>query len=302
LETIFWTFPVIKGKKYLIKKAPPRGSFKKMAEYGTILSMRYRNRHRGLVKDGKTQKRKKDMENGIEMDISLRDKNINICLHNSKKIGMARIRVTGGTSLEMIQETYQIIKNYLVNTQNQLSYIKNNPGILRDFIKQTIVEDTIVPIHNPDPHLQVYLEGIRYIRDPKALVKYCDVLSRYGRIYSGNLENHQIHQINVNYDYRLNFKIDRSKLAKLARHNHGFCTTYSKSKNHHKVILHLAIDPAEISRPFKKSKKKPCHTFRVNQSGCVKQISPDLRLGHLAYCQFMKLIMELEDEIKDTHS
>lgn len=294
LESIFWTFPVVSDPKDLIKKAPPRSRFKWLGSYGSILSMFNQNRHRGVVKDKKLEYRKKDMENGIEMNISLEYKNINICLYYSKKLGISKIRVTGAKSIDMIEETYAIIKNHLIKTQERLQYIKDHPEILGDLI-ENMGEDLRLG-ETLDPNLQVYLEALPFIDNRATFIRYCEAIKKIDSIYKGNLDSYQIYEVNVNYDYRLDFKINRKKLYRLSKGKYNFFSSYSKVKNHYKVVLQLAVE--YLSRPFKKKTKKPCHTFRVNQSGCVKQISPNLELGYEAYCQFLKLIIELQEEIK----
>lgn len=294
LEAIFWTFPVIKSEKYLTKKAPSRSKFTWIGDYGTILSIRYKNRHRGLTKkDNKIRKR--DMENGVEIDVSLKDKYINLCVHNSTEKGVLRIRITGAKSLEMIEEVKEIIQKHLITTQTRLEYVKRNPELLEDFLNNYKFGES-VPKFNKN--LQVYLEALEYIDDIETLKQYFIAISKIKRLYTGSFDNYIIHQVNVNYDYKLDFPIDREKLARLSHRRHGFFASYDKTKYHHKVNLGLKISQSRVDNVFKKKVKKPQHTFKINKSGSVKQTSPNLTLGFEAYCKFTNLIMELEDEIR----
>lgn len=83
---------------------------------GCILSMRYNGITRGIIRSNKNSY----LKNSISIDISVKDKNINVKLSKSK------IHMCGAKSTEQGRETAQYIVDLLVNVQNELNYMNED--------------------------------------------------------------------------------------------------------------------------------------------------------------------------------
>lgn len=298
----FWTLPTIKSEDELKREAKKRARFRKMGEPGDILSVRYKNMHRGLLKDNKA--RKKDMENNVEIDMSVSTKNVNL------RLGRDKIHMTGVNSLEMAQEVVTLLGNHLQKASDQFEFLNKHPEIAQDFLNKTCgpplstaknSKNSLLQIEDPDPRLSIFLHEYRCLKIHDDLIKFFRYLLRHEPLLNNTFKCDSIHDVIANYSYNIGFRVYRHGLEKLAHEKYGFYASYDPTASQD-VVLTLKIDPVRLAdRPFrKKVDKAPLHSFRIKKSGNVKQSSPSYALGAEGYEIFRKLICELGSRIVET--
>lgn len=100
----------------------------------------------------------------------------------------------------------------------------------------------------------------------------------------------------VNYNYNLEFEIDRQKLAQLIHGKEGFTGRFSN------VFvtgckIELPYEPRENKTIKRRRNKTPHHTFLVYMSGNVTQSGPGGQITKDAYYSFMKVVESIKEEV-----
>lgn len=304
-ENLFWLLPVAIDENKLPFEASKRAKFNRVGLPGTILSLRCSGKHRGLFKK-KQKERKRDMKHCVEIDMSIKSKNVNIRLYASK------IHSVGISNHDMIKETVFLINQHIKEIKESQIFLRENPEVIEEFILSCKGEKTIRPgrksyyykLIKPElkhKALNIYTAPFN-LHEPvdnwKEYVKYIRYINKLSDICSGNVTLTSIHDVVANYCYNLGFTINRSALSRLARGKYDFCSEYDKSKKK-EVILSLPIDEEKlIDRPFKESDREPCHIFTIKKKGNVTQKGPSQILCCEAYDLFSKLIFKLRPQIE----
>ena len=298
----FWILPSIKSEDECTREAKKRARFRKMGEPGAILSLRYRNMHRGLLKDNK--QRKKDMENNVEIDMSVSTKNVNL------RLGRNTIHMTGVNTPEMAREVVELLGKHLQEASDHFEFLNTHPEVAQEFLNKTCgpplttsknSKNRLLQMDNPDPRLAIFLREYRCLTIHDDLVRFFRYLLKHGPLLNNPFKCTSIHDVVANYSYNIGFRVYRRGLEKLAHGQYGFYASYDP-KASQDVVLTLKIDPSRVAeRPFrKKIDSTPLHTFRVKKSGNVKQSSPSYELGAEGYEMFRTLINELGNKIVET--
>jgi hypothetical protein len=304
-ENLFWLLPTIVNENELPFEASKRAKYNRFGYPGTILSLRCDGKHRGIFKKIEKE-RKKDMKHCLEIDMSIKTKNVNFRLYENK------IHVVGVSNHDMIKEIVYLLNEHVTEIQNNLIYLQDNPKIIEDFILackgekiqrprgKDIYYQLILP-ELKDSALNVYTAPFylhRSVNNWEAYVKFINYINNLNNIYIGDITLSGIHDVVANYCYNLGFTINRSALARLAKGRYGFCSEYDKSKKK-EVILSLSIDEEKLQdRPFKESDREPCHTFTIKRKGNVTQKGPSQVLCCEAYDIFCKLIYKIKEDIE----
>lgn len=298
LDFAFWCLPCVEDEELLTRRAPKRARFKKLGDPGTIWSLWYGSYHRGLDKDNKV--RAKSQGNSIEVDMSIQEKNVNL------RIFRELIHVVGMSSHEMVTEVITYIKDHLENLQAAFKLFKEETEILTLMLKECKGEidpetgkHELLELKNPIPQMSIF-DGIFPLCDTwegfNQFVRYC-MSNKY--VISRSFKIEKSHDSTAVYSYYLGFRISPRKIAKYAKRKYRFFTTYDKGTMR-SAKLELAVSLSKLKdRPFKKGAKKPRHTFTIQKSGHVKQVSPTHELGLRAFAKFEKLINKIQDVIQE---
>ena len=300
---------------------------------GSILSMRYGNQQRGIVKTSSTAFR-----NSVSLDISISKKNINT------KLSCKSIHICGAKSIEDGREAVNHTIRHLKHIQKILNWIEENKELAEEAIEYlinatkgtgTIGEKTrLLTLNNSnditiigEPSRQITLnikEKDNYIAYPtyipenfnKDLVDYCmsmcddfiyhsDLEAKYRfllrcpkLILSDELEIEEIDTVMVNYNYNLGFNVNRINLQVLMDRHDGFVARYNKSLSPSVTIELPYIPKVQHDDTTRRKNKIPHHTFLVYRSGAVTQSGPGGEMMREAYYRFMKNIQDVFEDIK----
>lgn len=303
LTVAFWCLPVATSESELPYEAPKRARFKRVGEAGTIISLRYENMHRGLDKGGKP--RKKDLENNIEIDISVTGKNVNL------RLSKDGIHMTGVNSPEMSNEVVELMTQHLTKINDDLAFLDTNVTLVQEFlfrVKGKPVWDRgrlrhkLQHIEDYEPSLEVLLRCWQQLKIYEDLERFFRYLFFRLPIISSPCGCLGTYDAVANYNYKIGHPINKAALAgqkKLAR-DYGFFVSYNSSSSKD-VILMMKPKAEDIASRsvFRKSTKPPMHNFRIKSSGSVKQSSPSHPSGCRAYLIFRAFIEEVLDQIID---
>jgi hypothetical protein len=124
LNKIFFLIPITKIPYELVSKARIRYKIPHYEKAGSILSMRYRGMTRGILRSTSG----KHFKNSITLDLSLKDKNVNIKLCNSKtRQSGSKMQMCGAKSLEQGMEGANEVLKKISHIQTILDRIEENP-------------------------------------------------------------------------------------------------------------------------------------------------------------------------------
>jgi hypothetical protein len=165
LNKIFFLIPITKIPYELVSKARIRYKIPHYNKPGSILSMRYRGMTRGILRSTSG----KHFKNSITLDLSLKDKNVNIKLCNSKTREQgSKMQMCGAKSLEQGMEGAKEVLSKILKIQEILERMESNPALKRkclEHLNHSIVE-TSEPVwkYTPSTISQIppkVLEGVQ---------------------------------------------------------------------------------------------------------------------------------------------
>lgn len=292
------TFHLLPITHIEIKPKPNTLKFKlPVAQRGNILSMRYRNMTRGIVKSTS----EKYFKNSITLDVSTSNNNI------SMKISPNTLQMCGASSRQNgIEAADDIIKKlYYIN--DRLEYIKTNTDdyhyavewlkahcqgtmtvktviIERHFKNITLcypkkLDDfTILPTTEYptmfDTQIMNFLISLQ-----ADMTYYYDYINKVEHLHmfqytcTSNLALSQINEVMVNYNFNLGFEVNRDALNRLIDGKNGLYSHYDNA-----LVTCVTIElPYQHPVEYKAKKHKkgiPHHTFLVYRSGSVTQSGP----------------------------
>ena len=123
LNKIFFLIPITKIPYELVSKARIRYKIPHYKEPGSILSMRYRGMTRGILRSTSG----KQFKNSITLDLSLKEKNVNIKLCNSKTRQMgSKMQMCGAKSLKQGMEGASEVLKKISEIQTILDRVEEN--------------------------------------------------------------------------------------------------------------------------------------------------------------------------------
>jgi hypothetical protein len=144
LNKIFFLIPITKIPYELVSKARIRYKIPHYEKPGSILSMRYRGMTRGILRSTSG----KHFKNSITLDLSLKEKNVNIKLCNSKTRQMgSKMQMCGAKSLDQGMEGAKDILNKISQIQKILNRVEENPELKKRCIQH--LHDSIVETSEP---------------------------------------------------------------------------------------------------------------------------------------------------------
>jgi hypothetical protein len=169
LNKIFFLVPITKIPYELVSKARIRYKIPHYNKPGSILSMRYRGMTRGILRSTSG----KHFKNSITLDLSLKEKNVNIKLCNSKTRQQgSKMQMCGAKSLEQGMEGANEVLNKINKIQEILDRMEEHPEIKEKCLDHLLnsVEEMSEPVwkyvpstisHIPASVLEVVQEGIK---------------------------------------------------------------------------------------------------------------------------------------------
>jgi hypothetical protein len=166
LNKIFFLIPITKIPYELVSKARIRYKIPHYDKAGSILSMRYRGMTRGILRSTSG----KHFKNSITLDLSLKDKNVNIKLCNSKtRQTGSKMQMCGAKSLDQGMEGANEVLKKIASIQDVLNRIESNPEMKRRCIEHLYraMEETSDPLwkYNPSTKTLIPANTLETIQD-----------------------------------------------------------------------------------------------------------------------------------------
>lgn len=289
---------------------------------GSILSMRYRGKIRGVIKN-----KLSPFKNAITIDISTVKKNISL------KLSSFSIQMCGASSRDDGIEAANHVLNHLKRIDCYLNKIRENPNQYHeivDWVKENTrgeyVAFEIVEELKSEGNASLFVKDIRednYIVSPKYyppshfdiemvnfvlslcgdflyhsdMCKKLDFIPKIDKLISYPLEINNVDEAMVNYNFNLGFEIDRTKLNQLTDGRNGFVSRYNNALSN-SVTLELPYEPMENKTIKRKKNKVPHMTFLCYKSGSVTLSGPGGEIMKIAYNLFMNTVSELKSCIE----
>lgn len=288
---------------------------------GSILSMRYRENIRGIIRNNS-----KPFKNSVTIDISTIRKNINL------KLSSTTIQMCGASSREDGVEAATHIINHLKYTQQIADMMQSNvdhTNEIVEWIKEITYGELVdrpiyeerkigaitmriykptkeraiarpqieIPAHfdtNITRFLLALVDDFIYHAD---MCHKLDLATSIKDVIDDELEVKQVDEAMVNYNYPLGYEVDRIRLAELINSRSGFTSHFDNALDT-SVTIELPYDPP-VGMAIKRRKNKiPHSTFLVYKSGSVTQSGPGGQIMKDAYYTFMRNINELRQYIE----
>jgi hypothetical protein len=150
LNKIFFLIPITKIPYELVSKARIRYKIPHYEKAGSILSMRYRGMTRGILRSTSG----KHFKNSITLDLSLKEKNVNIKLCNSKtRQSGSKMQMCGAKSLEQGMEGANEVLKKINHIQCILDRMESNPTLKQKCLDHLdrAMEETSDPLWKYQP-------------------------------------------------------------------------------------------------------------------------------------------------------
>jgi hypothetical protein len=150
LNKIFFLIPITKIPYELVSKARIRYKIPHYEKAGSILSMRYRGMTRGILRSTSG----KHFKNSITLDLSLKEKNVNIKLCNSKtRQSGSKMQMCGAKSLEQGMEGANEVLKKINHIQCILDRMEANPTLKKKCLEHLdrAMEETSDPLWKYQP-------------------------------------------------------------------------------------------------------------------------------------------------------
>lgn len=286
---------------------------------GAILAMGYKDQRRGIIKNNSPP-----FKNAVTIDISTKKKNISV------KLSPSSIQLCGASSredgieaaehiiqhLKNTQHNLDIIHEDIENTKETVEWLKNNtrgPTCDKIISSQFIEKTQRSVLFTEDDNMIVYpqesVPGNLNYDIVKLLMPFSvdyayhsdfcrnlDNIIQIERIADRNIFITLINEAMINYNYSLNFKIDRTKLNKMINGKNGFVSRYNNGKGNSVTVESLC--PPNDNLTKRRKNKVPHHTFLVYLSGAVTMSGSNREQMKYAYYNFMETINEMRSAIE----
>lgn len=252
---------------------------------GEILSMRYKNNVRGIVRSESAR----SFSHSIIIDIGTSERIISL------KLSRPTLELTGPTSYEIAKEAAQYILNYIRECQDELNFIRNNYEVAKK-IKDDFVHNPEYKTNAPSEEriLNFYKRQTRGY-SVEIIDKFLDFILEFKRnLYEGTLNMDECNCVMANILFNLGYSVNLVNFAKVMN-DQPFECIYSNIKNSSSapVLYHYSKYDRTTGKEIPAK-----HTIRVNRSGHVKYSGPGLKAMRPIYYIFMKRVLLHYDEIK----
>nr|QBK92028.1 MAG: transcription factor TFIID [Pithovirus LCPAC304] len=324
LDPIFCLLPITWIEMPVKKRQTKKVKIPHCKILGSLLSLRFRGFTRGIFRTAS----KKHFRNSITMDIStslknislkLSERSIQMCGPTSVEMGQEAI-----THLFRHIHTLQHFLDYMNDHMEQARFTvekltqwtlgQETIRVSRDVrqydnVLLAITEDhddfeVIVPKEKELDQASKKYPAQFDKKIAQFLLQFCPEFAYHSqlidnfqhiletqRVIDETLHCNHIYKAMVNYNYHLDFRVNRDHLKHVFDEAQEWTARYDPRLDHTVTLQIPYIVPPELQFMRKKGKKH-CHTFMVQKSGVITQSGPDEEMMKDAYYQFMKIIGE----------
>lgn len=255
---------------------------------GEILSMRYNNQVRGIVRSEKA----KSFSHSIIIDIGTSDRIISVKLSR-------KLEFTGPTSIGIAREAAEHILSQIKQCQEDLQFIQDNAEksmeIKAPFLKaeeineKDEVESRIWKIFTektrgyPQEHVEEFLNFMLSFSRP---------------LYTGSLKLYEFECEMANILFNLGYPINQLAFVDIMNQAPFRCT-FNNYKTASSVAVYYYYTKYDRNTGQPKQAK---HTIRVNRSGHVRHSGPNLESMKAVYYAFMQRVIHHHEEIRSVEN
>jgi hypothetical protein len=288
---------------------------------GSILSMRYRDDTRGVIKS-----KASSFKNAVTIDISTKKKNISL------KLSPSSIQMCGASSKEDGVEAATHVLSHLKRVQDMINRIQENETLTMEMIqwvktntkgnyveKPTVEKKTFknvtlniykstvdncivypqeaIPSHMDEEIVKFMItmgEDFLYHQD---FCKKLYYLPKFRYVIDEPPEILSATEVMVNYNFHLGFEVDRALLNQYIDGREGFISRFNNALST-SVTIELPYDPPANRIVKTRSYRQPHFSFLVYLSGSVTYSGPCPELMSEAYYKFRRTILELKPFIE----
>lgn len=261
---------------------------------GEILSMRYDNKVRGIVRSENAR----SFSHSIIIDVGTSQRIVSVKLSRT-------LELTGPTSFEIAREAASTILGHVKKCQENLDLLRNNRDVAIK-VKQKFLE----AIHSREckiPALEDPLE--RQILDIyrqqtkgypiDRISDFLDFMINFNRnLYTGTLELGEFESEMINIQFNLGFSINQSAFNEIMN-EYPFESKFNNVKSASAVNVYYNYQ--KIDRNTGQIKRAR-HTIRVNRSGHVRHSGPNMESMRLVYNAFMHRVLNNYDKIRSVET
>ena len=287
---------------------------------GAILNLRFGNQTRGIRVN-----KSKPFKNAVTMTISTRVKNINL------KLSSSSVQMCGASSIADGTEAVEHLLYHIEHIQHMIDYIQSHQEEATQIVQWLTEQMRGEPCERHTEYIRdgeglalrvINTSNDFYIRNLTAVIptsfntelvnfflsffldhKYFSDLQkkwmyafRNIRFYNAVPHISSVSSSMVNYNYSLDFKVDRQALCTFINKNNGFLSRYNNAISQ-AVTVEMVYNPPPNSIVKKRKNKIPHHTFLIYRSGAVTQSGPSIELMEEVYYQFMETISNIKPNI-----
>ncbi|MEM3857925.1 MAG: hypothetical protein QW478_00820 [Candidatus Micrarchaeaceae archaeon] len=250
---------------------------------GEILSMRYMNNTKGIIRS----KKPTCFPNAIIFDIGSTDRIISAEL--SKTIELRSVR-----TYEVAYEVFGYLVYYMKKCNNNIKLIIDNKSRAKE-IADNIYNINVNKLNKTDKKIYKFmLMQINQYNsyEQKRLILNL-ILSLNRELFTGSLKMLKISSHMVNINFSLGYAINKVEFAKIMN-EFPFICKFTNASNQSSIKVKFPYYKYDKN---KKQNKIAYHTLRVNKSGHVCYSGPDLETMKLVYYSFMKRVIMNEEKI-----
>ena len=248
---------------------------------GEILSMRFENQVRGIVRSEET----KSFPHSIIIDIGTSDRIISMKLSRSLKLN-------GPRSIAIASEAVTAVMNYIRQIQDNLEFLRFHQELAHK-VKFELIESfrTGAPLPEYDEDgqriLGIFRQQIRGYPF-EAIEPFMNFMIAFNRnLYTGTLAVEKLESEMVNIQYNLGFTINKVEFYKVMN-SPPFNANYNTVKPAAPVNVFYQYTKYDLSGTPNQAK----HSIRVNRSGHVRHSGPNLESMKPVYYAFMQRVLQ----------
>lgn len=287
---------------------------------GSIITIGYKGMVRGIIKN-----KKMPFKNAVTIDMSIKEKNINL------KLSSSSIQICGARSRESVMEGVNFLLNHIIKIQRMIERMRKEKQTTEDVInwikentRGELVErplweeqdygdlilniyrgkkehlyktpETKIPDNLDREMTEFFLDLIKDFLFHSDMCKKLEYMLEVPDIVNGVPEISNVNEVMVNYNYSLGFEVNRFKLNQFIKGYGGFVSRYNNALSN-SVTIELPYTPLDATIKRRKN-RIPHHTFLVYKSGSVTQSGPGGKLMEDVYYEFMNIISDLKPFIE----
>lgn len=272
---------------------------------GVILSARYKGCIRGMVrkKTREPKKEKKWFKHSVTMDISTREKTVNM------KVSANKIHLCGATSMDQGREAVEHLIVILREIQSSLDYLHANPERWSEVERWLSAESTgyfegtealdvllrRAPSSLDGQMLRFITRSAHEFHTIEQFRKEMEWMHTATRVIEEPLAIEGVSTAMIKYNFDLGFNVNRQKLSKLMNECSTFKSRYDNSSEHY-VSIRKPYDNGEDVFTHRKKNKIPGHKFSVYESGIVTQSGRGDNMEQV-YNEFNNAVQSIRSQI-----